>query len=439
VTRLACLASGIAAFVVLSVSASAAPGGLDLSFSGNGWVRTYDVRGSGAPNPPRRGALDVAVQRDGKILAVGRLQNGPSEEALGAFRWLPNGDLDPGFGTGGQVIARSGSFDGAYAVAVQKDGKIVLGGDGDCRRVACGVLVRLLATGQLDSGVGRSGIAIASSAVCPAAIRELAVQSDGKIVVAGSRPRNGPVDNDPMFAVARFRANGKLDRSFSGDGCVTVDLSNGDDRAHAVAIQPDGKIIAVGEGSLPGGPSKVANFVFVRLHRNGTLDRTFSRDGVRTVDFGRSEAAYAVAVQANGRVVAAGLTGPGPNAGRDTVALARLRRNGAVDSSFGSHGRVLLRSRFGGYAADLCVGPRGRILVAGMVLEGAESQGSSWLLAALRPNGRLDRSFGGDGIVLGDFGTGYDWAGALALQPDGKIVVAGSVYEDQALARYLVR
>jgi len=188
------------------------------------------------------------------------------------------------------------------------------------------------AAGDLDPTFGGDGT-VTTSFVGYDGISAVAVQADGKIVVAGYTGGND-------FGVARLLGNGNLDTSFDGDGKVTIDFG-GYDGANAVAIQSDDKIVVAGYTS---GPSD--DFAVARLLTNGALDTTFDGDGKATVDFGGYDGASAVAVQSDGKIVAAGYTA-GP---ADDGAVARLLTTGTLDPTFSSDGKATVD--FGGYAGE---------------------------------------------------------------------------------------
>jgi uncharacterized delta-60 repeat protein len=433
--------TGLLALVslVLALPAAAAPGALDPSFSGDGWVRTYDVFGYSKTFFPK-GAEDIAIQRDGKILAVGELQDGNSHWWYGVYRWLPNGDLDRSFGSGGWVATDLGAFPMAHAVALQADGKILVGGQVECPNLQlCFGIVRYDPNGSIDRSFGASGVAQATfpGSRCGCEIQDLAVQKNGRIVAVGSRFKGSDAQDDMRLAAARFLPNGNLDSSFSHDGRVSYDFGYGDDFGSSVALQPDGKILLGGAASFR---YKTENdFAVVRLRADGKLDRSFSGDGVKTVNFrgSRYDDAYGIALDSGGRIVAAGLSAVGFRREDPRVAVLRLNRNGSLDRRFGK--RLFKPGAHGGFAQAVLVDAGGGILVGGLSYDGGDLDGSAWALIRYRPNGTLDRSFGRGGTVIGDFGTGADWIGALAAQRDGRIVAGGEVYGDQALARYLRR
>jgi uncharacterized delta-60 repeat protein len=403
------LVVALMAGLVFAATAIAAAGDLDLSFSGDGKQTTN----FGAVND---GANGVAVQSDGKIVAVG---NTGSDFALA--RYNPNGSLDPTFSGDGRQTTDFAAAYGAKAVAIQPDGKIVAVG-----RAGGGGLgtVRYNPNGSLDPTFSGDGKQIAHGGSGEA--NAVALQANGKIVVAGSGGGFGV--RSGAFVVARLNPNGSLDTSFSGDGVQSV--FGGHAEARGVAVQSDGKVIAAG---FAGG----ANFAIARLNTNGALDPTFSGDGKQTTNFSRSsDFANGVALQANGKIVAAGSTLTSDFA----WALARYNPNGTLDTSFSGDGKQT--TPFGGFgiARAVKVQGDGKIVAAGISAVG-DRHTNNFAVARYNTNGTLDTSFSGDGRQATNFGD-QDEANAVALQADGKIVAAGVRFatdgsSDFALARYL--
>ncbi|MFC5662086.1 calcium-binding protein [Kitasatospora misakiensis] len=332
------------------------------------------------------------------------------------------GDLDPTFGTGGRVTTDfGGGSDEAHGVVVQADGKIVVAGYAGATDDFA--LARYNPDGSLDSGFGTGGKVTTDFNGGSDAAHGLALQSDGKIVAVGrSEVPEGGVG---WFSVARYNTDGSLDTGFGTGGRTVVDFGTGGaDDAFGVAVQGDGKIVAAG---LTGG-----DFALARLNTDGTLDSGFDNDGRATTDFdGGADAARAVAVQGDGKIVAAGYTGSG--AGNYDFALARYTSTGAPDTGFSSDGKVA--TTFGGveFAHALALQPDGKIVAAGYT-------GNDFALARYNSAGNLDGGFDTDGKVTTDFGGG-EVAYGVAVQSGGAIVVVGSTStgsggSDFALARY---
>jgi uncharacterized delta-60 repeat protein len=390
------------ATALLAVAAQASPADLDATFGGDGTVTT-DFGDPAA-------AHALAYVSNGKLVAAG----GAGDD-FAVARYLPDGAPDGTLSGDGALTTDFGGQDEANGVVVQPNGKIVAAGvsDGDF------ALVRYKGGGKFDpsfgSHQGRVTTDFGGSDVARAVVR----LPDGRFVAVGSSGQD--------FAVARYTFKGDLDSTFGTQGKVTTDFG-GDDRADAVVLQSDGRLVVAGRSD--------GDFALARYDVNGTLDATFDGDGLVTTDFaGGDDAALGLALQGNGFVVAVGTTAQG---GSSDVALARYRPDGSLDAStgpldpgFGVDGRVT--TDFGG-AAELARGiaiqPDDSIVVAGGAL-------SDFALARYEYDGDLELGFGLGGEITTDFG-GADVAEAVALQSDGKIAVAGttSAGDDFALARY---
>jgi uncharacterized delta-60 repeat protein len=407
---------GVVLVVVLPLGVAAASGAghgsLDRGFGIGGRVRT--VIGSDAF------AEALAIQKDGRLVAAGG-----SDSHFALARYNSDGSLDRSFGKGGIVTVSMGPYccAAAYAVVIQPDGKVVAAGESsnnahhEADLLSTGVLVRFDADGSLDRGFGNGG-----RVTVPAAfVRALVLQPDGKLVVAGDD-----------FMLVRYTASGRLDRTFGSNGKAMAPIRSGGGSfgAWALALQPDGKLVQAGY-SLSG-------FTLALHNSDGSLDRGFGKGGIVTTAFGKWNAeARALGVQADGKLVAAG-DGQGDPHGTEVVfELARYNRNGTLDRSFGTGGRVTTAIGSSSAAASaLVIQPDGKLAAAG-------NSGPSDLFTLVRykPNGVLDTSFGSRGIVVtagpGSAGSG---AYALAIQMDHKLVAAGSVGMNRhsrfALVRY---
>jgi uncharacterized delta-60 repeat protein len=331
-----------------------------------------------------------------------------------------DGDIDPSFGSGGKVV---GDF-GCEALALQSDGKIVAAGS---FRTAIDpfdldfVLERYNSDGSRDATFGVSGKALTDLGGLDY-LEAIALQPDGKIVAAGDSQTIDPFD--PDFALARYNTDGSLDVGFGSGGKVLTDL-DGDDYLNAVALQLNGKIVAAGYRSLRGTNSDLA---LVRYNADGSLDATFGAGGKVLTDFGGYDHGNAIALQPDGKiVVAGGSTYVSPD--NPDFVLVRYNADGSLDPSFGSGGKVLID--FG--ASAMVLQPDGKIVAAGT------ADGPDFVLARYNADGSLDASFGSGGKVVTDFG-GTEHGHAIALQPDGKIVAVGTTDSalnvDFALARY---
>ncbi len=422
-----CLA--LAGALVFAVgSAQATPGTLDPSYGTGGEVTT--TIGSGTTYTE---AEALAVQPDGKVVAAGYGYNG-SDYDFALARYNPNGSPDTSFSGDGKVLTDFGSGDDlSYSLALQPDGKIVVAGRSSNGADWDFALARYNPDGSLDTSFDGDGKVRTDFASSNDLAFGVALQQDGKIVVAGGSYTVFP---NYHFAVVRYNLDGSLDTTFNGTGKVTTSVGGVDDEASAVALQPDGKIVTAGD-SWNGADF---DFALVRYNSNGSLDTSFNATGKLTTAVGSGyDYANAITLQPDGKIVAAGSS---VNTGTNSeFGLVRYMPDGSLDTSFGSGGKVWTAfSSYGDGASALALQPDGKIVAAGT------SSGRNFALARYNPNGSLDPSFDGDGKVLtgysgniNTFLSGY----SVALQPDGKIVIAGSGFNDLdsswkfVLARYL--
>lgn len=328
-------------------------------------------------------------------------------------------DLDPTFGSGGMVQTFVGNEAKAFAAVLQPDGKIVVGGNGrTARNYPDYILARFNADGSLDPTFGNGGIVVTdlNRATGPAdEIHALLLQPDGKIVAVGSaRTTNGTLVST---GIVRYQSDGSLDPTFGSGGIVLLD--NAVDRA--AVLQPDGKIVCGGGGFF----FAENNFQLTRLNPDGSPDASFGKDGQVTIDFnGSADGIFGLALQPDHKIVAAGVSSTAPSDGTsENFATARLLPDGSLDSSFGLGGKVTTDfANLSDYAFSVAAQPDGKIILAGR----AEGSTNNWDFGLVRYNadGSLDQSFGNGGKLLTPFGVG-DAAYAVKLQPDGKIVAAG--------------
>lgn len=322
------------------------------------------------------------------------------------------------------------------------------------KRIACGMAASALAwgcaahaaNGDFDTsfgsaGIGFAGVATASLQLPPSPV----VQADGRILACSVLVGTGS-SGDDIF-VARFRADGTLDTSFSFDGRVTVDFG-GDETCNAIAVQSDGKIVVVGTTSANGN----GDYAIARLNADGTLDTNFGGGTGKTIvpfDLGgsKNDIASSVAIQPDGKIVVAGWA---DNATDEDFAIVRLLPDGSRDPAFNLTGRVTVAFDLGtgktDQASSVAIDAAGNIVVGGV----AQSAGGGFdfAVARLKPNGQLDADFDGDGraTVAFDLGdSGNDLCYHLLLQRDGRIVLVGNADTsptstangDMAIARLL--
>jgi uncharacterized delta-60 repeat protein len=356
------------------------------------------------------GASALVLQPDGKLVAAGSGINGRNNHDLSEFelaRYDKNGRLDRSFGNGGTLtgIGNRASAQEYHALVLQPDGKLVAAAD----EYSGLELVRYDKNGRLDRSFGNGGT---TPAIRDFEAWALVLQPDGKLVAAGVVGRG---DHD-WFALTRYDANGRLDRSFGNGGTVTTAIGK-DSGASALVLQPDGKLVAAGAG----GPGESA-IVVARYEANGRLDRSFGKRGAVTTAIGKNSYATALVLQPDGKLVAAG-SGHYNNGAYARFALARYDKNGRLDRSFGRGGTITTAiGKHQSLASALVLQPDGKLVAAGEAPLGSHAR---FALARYDANGRLDRSFGNGGTVTTAIGRAPAEARALVLQPDGKLVAAG--------------
>jgi uncharacterized delta-60 repeat protein len=400
----------------------AADGDLDSAFGANGVVLTD----FGA----NEHAVAVAVQRDGKIVAVGSATNFMD---FGLVRYNQDGSLDSTFGSGGSVVSDFGTpNDQAGGVALQHDGKIVVAGSSD----SDAVVARYNVDGKLDPSFGPRVVTDGLPGAFHA--HSVALVSDGRIVVAGSFAPEGSSLFSHLF-VMRLLPDGSFDGSFGLDGIVTTAGASGG----RVALQGDGKIVVAGgkqtsfDGCAPWDPCDMA-IVVVRYNHDGSIDSSFGTDGMVTT--GRSNETNetnAIAVQLDGKIVVAGAR-PAPLVKPVVVSdfvVVRFNVDGTLDASFGIGGEVVTDFGAFDFAQSVELQVDGKMVVAGGGRSDDPEAATDFAIARYDADGRLDPLFGDGGKVLVDVG-GSDSAQALAIQSDGNIVAAG--YGGSQLADFVV-
>jgi uncharacterized delta-60 repeat protein len=282
----------------------------------------------------------------------------------------------------------------------------------------------LAAPGSLDDSFHGDGLATTDFTSKLDFAFDVAISQTDGTIVAAGRAGG----SDTRFALARYTSSGALDSTFGGDGKVFTNFTPGFDSAFGVAIQADGKIVAAGAAAGSGGRIAIARYL-----TNGSLDPSFSGDGKLTTDLtGGDDYAWAVAVQpGDQKIVIAG--GAGGSGGR--FMLARYNANGTLDGTFGNGGRVFtdFTSRYE-YVDAIVIQGDGRILAAGST--NYFGSNPRFALARYETDGDLDTTFSGDGKQTTGFPEGLAWAFGVALETDGDIVAAGQAGSKVALARY---
>lgn len=347
------------------------------------------------------------------------------------------GNLDISFGGGGKVMTAIGQYSGAVDLCVQPDGKIVTAGYAQMQGHDDFALARYNEDGSLDTGFGTSGMVTTDFFGNTDDALSVILQPDGKIVMAGYAHKNSNDNSSSDFALARYNADGNLDSTFGAAGKVTTDFFGHFDRLYSIAIQPDGKLVAAGY-AYHGPDFSTRDAILARYKADGTLDQNFGSGGKVATDFiGSSDGFSAVVIRPNGKIIAAG-TAYGSSGAQ--AAFAQYNSDGSLDSSFGSGGKAtlnVLKSSIDRVALQ----SDGKLVGVGNAYPGTTS--SDILLARLKLDGSLDTSFGNDGIVLTDFFGQQDYGNGIVVQPDAKIVISARIYhtsqnssEDFGLVRY---
>ena len=425
---------------ISSQAAQAAAGDLDPTFGVGGKVTTDLGRSTDLANA-------VALQADGKLVLVGQTykHNDFSDEDFAVARYNTDGTLDTTFGSRGRVRT---DFPGlaavASAVVIQPDGKIVVAGGAFPLFTFAGdfKVARYNPNGSLDTSFGSGGIVTTFFPGDGSYAFAVALQSDGKIIAAGTDFVDfNPGDmSDTDFALARYNPDGSLDTTFGNGGTVTTDFFGTEDDIFSVLIQPDGKIVAVGSAN---DPANFYDFAAARYLANGTLDSTFGTGGKVTTDFRNRgfDRAQSAALQADGKIVAAGFA-TSVDGISENFAVARYTSSGVLDTTFSNDGKTQID--FGSCCQDawsVLLQSDGKIVTIGF--PNSEGSDSDFLLARLNSTGSLDTTFGIGGKVRTSFGNLGGGAYGGVLQADGKIVAAGFQATtsgggvDFALARYL--
>lgn len=392
----------------------------DLSFH-------WNAKGALSFNMEPSAAHAIDIDASGRVVLAGYgTENG--DEQFGIIRLLPNGAYDPTFGNNGRVLTDfNNGQDQANAVVIQPDGKIIAagftktGGDADI------ALARYLSDGTLDAGFGTGGKVSTKVGTLSDIARDIALQPDGKILICGSTADVLTFNNPSYFVLARYAVDGKLDLTFGSTGVITTDVNADEenDIARSLAILPNGRIVVAGYSAV----SLASKISVVRYRASGLIDNTFGKNGALTTEVkGYGNFCTKIQILPDQSLM---LSGMAENIDFKDVFLVKLRSAGVVDSTFGLNGRVIRSlSPKDDNAWSMALRTDGRILVAG----DTRADGAFYTDATLlqfNANGSKDASFGDDGVVLADLGTSEDKAHALLLLPDGKLFLGGQTYNQE--------
>lgn len=384
-------------------------GTLDTTFDTDGWLTT--ALGNFAQ------AYDLTVISTSflgrKILVTGGA--GTNSSRVLTARYNADGTLDTTFDTDGIVQTTIGSGYEYGQAVFMLSGSVVVAGTARPGAEEDYAVLRYTTTGALDTSFDTDGVRLDNVGVARANAGGAALQSDGKLVAGGD------LNNFSLIA-ARYTDAGQLDTSFGGgDGVASLDpgaFVSGRD----AAVQADGRVVVAGAMEAVSG----RRFAVARFTSAGVPDLSFGTGGTTSISVGNGNTYHAEILSLpDGRVVLGGECEYGPLGSSNVgMALARLRSDGTPDPSFGDQGRVVIP--FGTIAEGHAIArqPDGRVLIAGFVLQGVTG---TFRMAAVRVDstGELDATFGSGGYFSAAVGSGSAMANAIALQADGRIVLAG--------------
>jgi uncharacterized delta-60 repeat protein len=414
-------------------------GSLDTAFGTNGVVVIDFEAARGADTTPSA----LLQPADGALLIAGTTDSAASKD-FALLRVGADGKRDATFNRGANdgfvrtnIASGTNSIDYARAIGRQSDGRLIVAGYTSTWDFA---LARYSADGALDTSFGDGGRTVTHVGVIDYGFA-LAIDAADRIIVAGTTSGNGSSGED--FLLVRFAADGRPDTGFNGGdpanttGAVRTHFSR-DDRAQAVAVQPDGRIVAAGYANGAG-----SDFALARYLDDGRLDTGFGAAGTgrATAHLGSVDRATAMLIQPGGEIVVGGYTGV---ASGINFALVRLTASGVLDTTFDADGIVL--TDIGGdddRINALALDSSGRIVAAGYSRNGLNTDIA---LARYAQDGKLDPTFGVGGVVVTAVGGGNDLATSVVIQPDGRIVAVGqsdngtngnNVNVDYVLVRFL--
>lgn len=337
------------------------------------------------------------------------------------------GDLDITFDGDGKVQFNNAGYNPAAGLVIQSDQKIVRGGTGPNTTLGtCVKLVRYLPDGSLDESFGVGGVAegnLTLGASTWAQNNTLEQQPDGKLIFTSSRVANSSLG---LF-VSRFNSDGSVDTDFGDNGTAMYQVFNsGDDYCHSMMLQPDGKIIVVGQGQPFSGVSY--QMAAIRLMPNGDLDESFGDEGVFTYDHGSGDDRIMdVALQSDGKII---LTGNATQQGYGSMIVMRLTEDGTLDETFATEGifEYSSTSNVGyEYANAVCIGANDEIHITGQTYEVANGR-SDLPVMKLTPDGEFDTSFGDEGSLVLHLGDDWDFGEDILLDEEGRILVCCTHY-----------
>lgn len=373
-------------------------------------------------------ARAVAVYPDGRIVLAGSSESPDNylDTDIALARYNPDGSLDQTFGNGGLVTTNLNESEYANAVGIQPDGKIVVVGSIYSSTGSHDFLVvRYNEDGTLDSSFGEGGFVTTDFDNTWTFAADMAITPNGEIVVGGERFAFG---QDSDFAIARYKSNGDLDETFGSGGKVVTGSTTIHESVRAMVVNAKGEIVLAGDTNTAEPGNLNYDFLLARFDRDGNVDASFGVDGLVFTDFSAVDSLGDIALTPDGDIIAVGTVQVLP--GRFNFGVARYDRHGNLDPSFGTAGRVITDfSMNDDFAFAVAVRPNGKIVVAGTSGYVIGSSQNDFALARYDRNGNLDQSFGSGGLVTTDFAGHTDEVTAIAILPSGRIIAAGLMWD----------
>ncbi len=407
--------------VVFCLSGNAQPGALDTNFGDGGKVLTnIDLT--------RNVANSVLIQADGKIVVVGYCTPVDYTGYFTLVRYNSDGSLDNDFGVGGKVTTViNGNEDIAFSGAIQSDGKIIAAGYTWTGTDYDFAMIRYNTDGTRDLAFGTGGIIITDINGRHDKANQIIIDSDDNIILIGYSGDIAYEDIDMAFA--KYNADGILDQGYGINGLVIVPVSEPGLResARGASLQPDGKLVVVGYSEVFDPVNNSLDLIFssIRLNGDGSLDQTFANAGILKMAIGKWAIGTAAVVTSEGKILVM-LETKVTKYGTTDFTLLRLNNSGTVDTAFGIDGfKTISFDNSDDSGSSLLLQSDHKILAAGYT---AVNNGSTvdFALARLDADGNLDSTFGNGGKVTVDFQGGLDFGASIAIQKNGKIVMAGA-------------
>jgi len=420
-------------FLLALTAAAQVPGTLDTTFNGTGkFIHDYGFQDN---------LSDVKVQpSDQKIVITGTAITTSFSGKLLVARLTTDGVFDTTFNGTGSLIIPDFNESYGYECQIKSDGKILIAGAAaDPQFQFSMVVLRVNEDGTIDSTFGTNGMVVPEISTGDDFANAMVEQPDHKIVLAGtaldSAARNEPV-------VVRLNENGSIDSTFGVNGVVRIPVTEIDNELNAVVIQPDGKIVVSGhwDMGLTSGGQFDFDVIVARFNSNGSVDSTFGLNGMvlTSASIDNIDDAFGMQLTADGNIVVSGFTTQ-PNYTYDAL-LLQYDSTGTLDAGFGNNGIVIFDNAVQDVAYDVELQGDGKILIGG-TSGGFFFDDRDYLLARYNMDGSVDTTFGTNGFTLTTIYTGFDEANGMAIQQDGKIILAGKGYNgsqnDIAVTRHL--